>query len=205
MISRWHYSIKTGACVLVTLLAASGCSDWHAQDSRDRYRTVRTPPMRDTAAARQANDQGLEHLNAGRLDEAAEAFKQALNADVDFGPAHNNLGKVYYKQKKWYEAAWEFELAKKLLPTNAAAPNNLGLVLEQAQRFDEAVEEYRLAVKFAPDNVAYKGNLARVLIRRGDRGEEVRLLLEQVACRATDPNWTRWARRQLARLDAEAN
>jgi hypothetical protein len=31
------------------------------------------------------------------------------------GPAHNNLGIVYYRQKKYYLAAWEFQYAAKLM------------------------------------------------------------------------------------------
>jgi hypothetical protein len=33
------------------------------------------------------------------------------------GPAHNNLGIVYYRQKKYYLAAWEFQHAARLYPT----------------------------------------------------------------------------------------
>jgi hypothetical protein len=31
------------------------------------------------------------------------------------GPAHNNLGIVYYRRKKYYLAAWEFQYAARLM------------------------------------------------------------------------------------------
>ncbi len=167
------------------------------------YRTISASPLRDTDAARRLHEQGLKALDAGQIDEAEKAFKAALEADVDFGPAHNNLGKVYFKKKDWYAAAWEFEFAKKLMPRQAEPWNNLGMVYEQAGELDRAVEEYRKAIGLDGENVSYQANLARALVRRGDKGDEVRRLLTVVVAKDSRVEWASWAREQLARLGAE--
>ncbi len=186
-------------CLALMLMAACGCNPNRVADAPiGNYRTITAEPRRDTEAAKRLNRVGLEHLAAGEYDEAVDAFVRALTEDVEFGPAHNNLGKVYYIQKNWYKAAWEFEYAGKLLPRHAEPRNNLGLVLEQAGELDRAVDQYRQAVGLEPGVIAYRGNLARALIRRGDRTDEVRKLLELIVENDTRPEWVLWARQQQA-------
>lgn len=60
----------------------------------------------------------LSHEGADIADKnprkAEELFCQALTKDLFYGPAHNNLGVLYLKQRKLYEAANEFEWARNL-------------------------------------------------------------------------------------------
>jgi Tfp pilus assembly protein PilF len=167
------------------------------------YHTVTVDPQRDTDKAKQFNRVGMDYLDKEQLDQAVAAFIQALDADVEFGPAHNNLGKVYYKQKEWYKAAWEFEYAIHLLPRFAEPQNNLGLVLEESGQIDKAVEQYRMAVGLSGD-IEYRANLARGLIRREGRTDEVRALLLQVVAQDTRPQWRDWARKELSVMGVKA-
>lgn len=188
---------------LMTLAAgAGGCAGFLTNEAdRPPYRTIRAQPGRSTEAARKANAEGLEHLEAGELDRALRAFQKALTADVEFGSAHNNLGKVYYQQEDWYRAAWEFEYATRLLPRRAEPHNNLGLVLERAGELDRAIDCYRKAVGLDPRRIEYRGNLVRALCRRGDRTSEVRTLLREVLEEDTRIQWRTWAERMLAGMD----
>ncbi len=191
-----------GKFVTIALLAAvwfalAGCADTAAGPSGP-YRTIAVEPGRDTDAASRQNQKGLAHLAAGELDQACDAFGRALNADVEFGPAHNNLGKVYFQRKNWYKAAWEFEYARKLMPRRAEPANNLGLVLEQAGELDRAVEHYRQAVALDSGKIEYVANLARALVRRGERTDETRRLLQRLLAEDQRPDWLIWARQQLA-------
>ena len=115
------------------------------------------------------------------------------------GPAHNNLGKVYFRQGKMYLAAWEFQYAMKLMPNQPEPPNNLGLVFEAAGKLDDAAESYGKAVAREPDNIDALGNLARAP-RRGDKDAEVRDLLNELVLKDTRPEWVAWARDRLATL-----
>jgi len=187
----------TYVLLVLPLLFAVGCESG-SSTTEARYRTVSAEPRRNTELAKQLNQQGLEHLRAERLDQAADHFQRALTADVEFGPAHNNLGRVYYERQRWYEAAVEFDAAAKAMPKRAEPRNNLGLVLEEAGEIDRAVKHYREAVGVEPNNIEYRANLARALLRRGDRTEEVRTLLQQIVDEDERPDWIVWARQQLA-------
>jgi Tfp pilus assembly protein PilF len=191
------------ACYLWLIAAACvamSCTAHSTTLSPGGYRAITADPGRDTDAAAHFDQVGLDFLDAGDLDKAEAAFQQALAADVTYGPAHNNLGKVFFKQKAWYKAAWEFDYACSLLPKHAEPQNNLGLVLEASGELDRAVEPYRKAITLAPDNIVYRANLVRTLVRRGDRTDEVRGLLEQVAGQDTRPEWRDWARLELTNL-----
>lgn len=186
--------------LLLAIILMSGCQGLSSEHtSGPRYRTISTEPLRDTEAAKQANEKGLGYLQGGNLDQAAKAFEEALTADVKFGPAHNNLGKVYYRQNDLYKAAWEFEYARDLLPKHPEPRNNLGLVLEKAGELDRAVKHYREAVALAPETIEYRANLCRALIRQGERTPEVRKLLEAILAEDNRPEWLIWARKQQQR------
>jgi len=186
---------------LTAAIAIAGCARPPASASSETgYRTITTQPLRDTDAAQKYNQTGVEYLTAGKLDQAEAEFSKALTADVEYGPAHNNLGKIYYRKRDWYKAAWEFEYARKLLPKHAEPCNNLGLVLEEAGQLDQAVEQYREAVRLDPVDIEYRANLVRALIRRGDKTPEVRGLLQQVLAQDRRPEWQLWANQQLSRM-----
>jgi len=190
----------TGCLLTAMLLICAGCLEFQMKARSANNRTITTEPLRDAETAQRENSIGLEHLAGGETDQAIEAFKRAIEADVEFGPAHNNLGKAYFKQKKLYKAAWSFERARKLIPRNAEPLNNLGLVSERAGELDEAVEYYRQAVKLDPENISCRANLARAMILRGDRGNEVRSLLTQIIKEDDRPEWLLWARKQLRNI-----
>lgn len=189
--------------LLAALAVAWGCDDQKTYRSTEApYRTVSVDPGRDTATAERLNAQGLKHLADDDIEHAEQAFARALTADVEYGPAHNNLGKVFYQKRDWYRAAWEFEYAKKLLPQHPEPRNNLGLVLENAGEYDRAIEQYRESVALAPENMEYTANLARAMIRRGDRTKEVHDLLSQILAKDTRPAWLIWAQQQQLAMDA---
>jgi len=189
-----------GSLVLLSVFTLTGCATTEEEvDVSGDYRTVRADPLRNTQAAVEANQEGLAHMDAGEWELAADAFSRALLNDVEYGPAHNNLGKVYYYQQNWYNAAWEFQYAIKLMPRRAEPLNNLGLVLEQSNDYDRAIDQYRAAVSADPKNIVYRANLARAMIRRGDRSDEVQGLLIQILDEDTRPEWLIWAKQQLAR------
>lgn len=184
-------------------LAVAGCASRSASTAPSgEYRTITAAPRRDLDAAIKANQQGLEQLAKGQTAKAIEAFQAALTADVTFGPAHNNLGTIYYGQRDYYKAAWEFEYAIKLMPGQPQPRNNLGLVYEAVGKLDEAVASYDEAMKLDADNPQYIGNAARARARRGDRTPELRDLLSRLIMHDTRPEWVAWARQTLARLEA---
>lgn len=184
----------------LTLLAAqTGCRST-AQRERDEYLTVATDPQRDTDTARRATAKAADLIDQEEYDAAEKELKKALKADLFFGPAHNNLGLVYFHQKKYYLAAWEFQYASKLMPTSDNPRNNMGLLMETVSRLDEAAQWYDEALKVAPGSLEATANLARTRLRQGQKDQRTRTLLQDVVMKDPRPEWTLWATRQLALL-----
>ena len=184
--------------ILVLLAALAGCAG-----NRTVFRGQQA--VADTSLARQENDRAFELIRQQKFPEAEQALRRSIAADVMFGPARNNLGLVYYKQGKLYDAAHEFQYAIKLMPHHPDPRNNLGLVFEAAGDFIEAklsdaVEAYEQARRIEPDNPEYLGNLARTRIKRGDSDETTQKLLEELAFKDSRPDWRDWARMNLLRL-----
>jgi Flp pilus assembly protein TadD len=181
--------------LLICLIAAgltAGCESSH-------HRVVATaPPGQDTALAHAENDRAYELIHEGKDQEAESHLHKAIEADVTFGPAHNNLGLIYYRQGRYYDAAWEFYNTTKLMPYQPDVRNNLGMVLEMdVTKYNEAIDSYEQARKLAPDNPEYLANLARAKDRRGDRDEEMKKLLQELAFKDSRPEWRDWARMKL--------
>jgi Tfp pilus assembly protein PilF len=155
-----------------------------------------TPPSeaaRDTTKAERLNREAADVL-ATDPARAEELLRQALTADLFHGPAHNNLGVVYLGQQKLYEAASEFEWAKKLMPGHPDPRVNLGLVMEAAGRNDEAMASYEAALEVWPGYLPAIQGAASLALRSGRR-DDARLgsWLDEVALRGDD-GWRRWAR-----------
>ncbi len=161
------------------------------------YQTLANEPRRDAPLARVRNAEGKELLEERKYVEAESTFKEALLADITYGPAHNNLGKAYYHQSKFYLAAWEFQYAIKLMPQQPQPRNNLGLVFEEVGKFDDAIDNYGQAAALEPDNPNLLGNLVRARVRRGDTGDDIRDLLSKLIVTDSRPAWIRWAKEQL--------
>jgi len=183
-------------------LAAAGCQpSWNKPAAAPAgYQTVAADPRRDTEKARRLNEQGAALAERGQLEAAQKTLKEALEADLFYGPAHNNLGSVYFRKKQFYLAAWEFQHAAKLMPAKAQPRNNLGMVFEATGRTDAAIENYEKALAVEPGAFEPAANLARTMVQDGRKDDRTRKLLEQVARTDPRPEWVAWAQERLAAL-----
>jgi len=177
--------------------ALSGCAPSATKSQR---LTLARDIHRDTDAARRLSAQALPLIDQAKWNDAEAILQNALDADITYGPAHNNLGTVYMNEGNLYQAAWEFQYAAKLMPYQPQPKNNLGLALEAAGKLDDAVTCYDQALQIEPDNPDVLGNEARARIRRGDKDDKVRQLLEKLQTIDTRPQWVEWARERLAML-----
>lgn len=176
----------------------TGCAIFRSNATETKYETIRVNLRHDTSEAIKQNNLALKCLEHGHPEQAEKHFQKALIADVDYGPAHNNLGEWYYSQEKLYLAAWEFEYAIKLMPERPEPHNNLGLVYEDASRFADAMREYQTALSMETAGVEPLANLTRVRIRRGERSSETAQMLHDLVLKDDRPEWCEWAREQLA-------
>jgi tetratricopeptide (TPR) repeat protein len=153
---------------------------------------------RETVAAERLSREGADLMTID-LEKAEGLLREALTKDLFFGPAHNNLGVVFLKQDRLYEAANEFEWARKLLPDSPDPRVNLALVMERAGRNDEAFRAYEAALEVAPDCVAATEGAALCAVRHGR--EETRLVgwLRTIALRGETEEWRTWAAARAAK------
>lgn len=181
----------------VLLLAVCGCS--HFTPKQKDYRTVVGSPNRDEESARRLTEKARRQIDHGKIDNAEQSLQEALIADVTYGPAHNNLGKLYLLQGKHYLAAWEFGHATRLLPEIAEPHNNLGLVYESANKLEEAVAHFETAYAMEPTEAEFIGNLARVRHKLNENDPDLKRLLEELIMHDSRPSWVKWARDLLGR------
>lgn len=153
--------------------------------------------QRDSVKAEELNREGADLLDSDP-DEAERLLRDALTADLFFGPAHNNLGVLYLKRGKLYEAASEFEWARKLLPGHPDPRVNLALALETAGKTSEAMAAYDAALEVYPDYLPAVMGAASLALRSGREEERLRGWLEEIAFRVEEERWRDWARLRLA-------
>ena len=180
--------MRLRAAVIVGLALIAGC---RTQSTVSPYQ-VPSEADRATSVAEKLNREAADLIDSNPA-KAESLLRDALTKDLFFGPAHNNLGVVFLHQQKLYEAAHEFEWARKLLPGNPDPRVNLALTLERAGRLDEAFKTYETALEVAPEGLAAIEGLASLALRT--QREDVRLAawIERIALEAQDESWRRWA------------
>jgi Flp pilus assembly protein TadD len=182
--------------ILLLGFKAVGCNILNNSDQRT-YQTVAENPIRETRKAQRLTEQAVKEIERGKLVKAEQSLEKALIADVTFGPAHNNLGQVYFQQGKLYLAGMEFDYARRLMPERPEPYNNLGLVYERAGRTEEAIENFSSARSLEPSNAEFIGNLVRARVKHGDRDIEVQQMLQELLLLETRPDWLEWVNEQL--------
>lgn len=148
---------------------------------------------RNTLHAQELSKEAADLIDSDP-DQALRLLRQALTADLFFGPAHNNLGVVHLKAGRLYEAAEEFEWARKLMPGHPDPRMNLALTLEQAGKTDEAIQTYKTALEVYPGHIATVQALARLQVTSGRRSPELGAWLDQTAMQGETEKWREWAR-----------
>lgn len=108
---------------------------------------------------------GYVFLQARELDEAAEAYAEALAIDPDNPMALNNLGTIYYMDRDLKGAGMQFEA---VLGSRARGPyaesialSNLGELHQLEARYDDATYLYDQAIEAFPRGAwSYMGRAA---------------------------------------------
>jgi tetratricopeptide (TPR) repeat protein len=177
------------ALALAGLALLAGCK---TQGTVGPYQ-VPAEAERATSVAEKLNREAADLIEKDPA-KAEVLLRDALTKDLFYGPAHNNLGVVFLHQHKLYEAAHEFEWARKLLPGNPDPRVNLALTLESAGRLEEAFKTYETALEVAPEDLAAIEGLAGIAARTGRDEPRLQGWLEQIALGAAGADWAEWAR-----------
>lgn len=172
----------------------SGLSLCSCATNSGPYRHV-DPKRRDTAMAERLTREAADRIETNPIT-AEKLLREALAEDPYYGPAHNNLGVLFIEQDRLYEAAAEFEWARKLMPGNPEPRLNLGLALEHGGRIDEAIQSYEAALALTPEHLDSLQALVRCQLRHNRFDSQIADRLSIIAMRGT-PEWSSWARQRL--------
>ena len=96
--------------------------------------------------ARARYNLGTLLAEAGRLDDAATLFEQALAIDPRYVSPHVNLGMVRQRQGRLQEARAHYETALALRPDDPSAHHNLGTLWALEGRWRQATRHFDRAV-----------------------------------------------------------
>ena len=117
------------------------------------------------------NEKGMGYFNKGYYDalpkrkkeEASQnfelaiiAFKKAISINKDCVQAHRNLARIYYVQKKYSEAAEQYQKVTDLRPSCIDAYVLTALAYTKMKRYAEAIERLKIAEAFTEDKAVIK-------------------------------------------------
>jgi tetratricopeptide (TPR) repeat protein len=125
-------------------------------------------------------------LQLGRLEEAMNVSKQAIQLDPNSADAYYNLGGALQELKRAEEALATYEQVIRLKPSDVEAHNHRGSMLVQLGRPEEALVAYERAVELDPKYASATFNRGNVLALLGRR-EEALAAYEQAI--QLDPNF----------------
>lgn len=179
------------------LLTLCGCSRFR-KSSEGRYETIGSVPVAQAEQAKKLNADALKAARKGNWEKAEQLLKEALESEVNYAPAHNNLGQIYLRRHQLYLAAWEFEFAINLMPDRVEPYINLGLVYETAGQLDKAAEAYESALQRASDSREAISCCARVAVKQDNDPGRTAWLLQQVVMHDDRQEWVRWAQDLVA-------
>lgn len=108
----------------------------------------------DKRNAKLYNKAGLAELQLHQLAAARADFGKAAKYDSHYPSALNNIGAVYYIEKKYGNAANYFKKAVALDETQALFHMNLGAAWFAQDQIDRAMREYTRALELDPEVLA---------------------------------------------------
>ncbi len=147
---------------------------------------------------------GLLRQRQGRLDEAIDLVRRAVEALPRFGPFRGTLGALLLEKGDVAGAIAAYQEAIALPPEIADIHNNFGNALLKASLARDAAESYRRAIALRADFSEAHGNLSNALSRLGEFEQAERAARTALDLRPEDARY--WLRlsdvlSRQARLD----
>jgi tetratricopeptide (TPR) repeat protein len=124
------------------------------------------PPDLSTAHHDLLKD-ALEQHRSGRLDEAAQRYRQILSSEPGHADCLHLLGMVAFQRGDADQAVELIRRAIAIHCTAASYYSNLGNVLQSQEKMAEAEACYRRALALRPDQAEVHLNLGHILKARG--------------------------------------
>jgi tetratricopeptide (TPR) repeat protein len=93
----------------------------------------------------------------GNLALARANYEHALKVDRKYAEAINNIGTVFYAQKKYRTAIGRYKRALEIAPGKASFWSNLGTAYYSQRKFPEMMQAYDKAIALDPEIFEHRG------------------------------------------------
>ncbi|HWF11196.1 MAG TPA: tetratricopeptide repeat protein [Bryobacteraceae bacterium] len=110
---------------------------------------------------------GIACHQLGDLIGARKAYEKAIKVDKKYADAINNVGTIYYAEKKYRSAISRYQRALQYAPDSASIWSNLGTAWYARGKFDLMTQAYTKALALDPDVFEKHGSVGT---RMQDRG-----------------------------------
>jgi tetratricopeptide (TPR) repeat protein len=134
------------------------------------------------------NNLGAALSSKGRIEEAMECHKKAIQFDPKNAEAYFNLANVLMSQEKFTQAIGKYEKALRINPKYTKAHINFGAALMEEGWLDEAIKHFAEAARIEPNNVMAHYNLAMALVDVGWLEEAAREYRQVLQLQPADAN-----------------
>src|ERR1041384_5551006 len=124
-------------------------------------------------SARAHVNYGTELQEAGRQDEAAKEFTEALRLNPGSAKAHVSLASLLTAKGELREAEGHFEQALRSEPKNAEYHSGYAYLLDELGRKDQAAAECETAIRLAPNSPQAHYGYGAFLAKHGQAEEAI--------------------------------
>jgi len=124
-------------------------------------------------SARARVNYATELQEAGRADEAAKEFAEAIRLNPGSAKAHLNLGSLLTTKGELDQAENHFEQALRIEPKNAEYHSGYAYLLDQLGRKDQAASECETAIRLAPKSAQAHYGYGAFLEKNGQPEEAI--------------------------------
>src|SRR3989449_709677 len=174
LLSCWHATRFLIPGCAVCLLVGLGVLTWNQvqvwQDSEKLWSHAAAIDPRSPVGQYSL---GLALVRQGKLTEAIEHFKTALQIKPEYPDAHTNVGAALADQGKLAEAIDYYREALQSKPDDALAHYNWGVALARQGKMEEAIGHYRQALQSKPNYAEAHNNVGAALADQGKLAEAI--------------------------------
>jgi tetratricopeptide (TPR) repeat protein len=179
--SPFRYSAIIAALILVCILSLRS---WRLAQT---YENVETLWRHTIAASPQCwmahNNLAAELKRQGRINEAINTYRKALQIKPDFEEAFFNLGNALAAQGRRGEAIKYYYEALRIDPDSVEVHVNLGNALAAQGRYNEALSHYHDALRIKPDFEEAYYNMGKAMADQGKTADAIKYYYEALRIR----------------------
>src|SRR5256885_2119028 len=148
---------------------------WYAEKRSERGKLERLGSIvADLPTSARAHvNYATELQGAGRDDEAAKEFAEAIHLNPGSAKAHVNLGSLLTTKGEFDQAESHLEQALRIEPKNAEYHSGYAYLLDQLGRKDQAASECETAIRLAPKSAQAHYGYGAFLEKHGQPDEAI--------------------------------